>query len=127
MRNASTSAKVAGAIAAQLNLPVTTNGPHYPPADSVRGRVLGRLIRGSLLTSGDVWRELSSSRLASTIHQLKGFGWLIHSHRITVRTRDSGRDARISEYWLDSAQRKTIGDEGRNYAHQTALFDSKGI
>lgn len=115
---------VAGAIRGQLDRDITTRTPHYPPADSVRGRVLGRLLRGSILTSGDVWRELSASRLAATIYQLRhDFGWDIHSHRIRVRTRDNGRDALISEYWLDSQQRRAIGEEGKTFVRSTTLAE----
>lgn len=115
---------VAGAIRGQLDRDITTRKPHYPPAHSVRGRVLGRLLRGSILTSGDVWRELSASRLAATIYQLRHeFGWDIHSHRIRVRTRDNGRDALISEYWLDSRQRREIGEEGKKFVRLTTLAE----
>lgn len=123
MKNAEHAVNVPGAINRQLNRDITTFVPHYPPADSVRGRVLGRLIRGAMMTSGDAWRDLSTSRLAATIHQLRQFGWQINSHLIIVRTRDHGRDARISEYWLDAAQRKTLGEAGRKYADLASQFE----
>lgn len=117
---------VAGAVRAQLNREVTTRNVQFPPAESVRGRVLGRLLRGSILTSGDVWREFSSSRLAGTIYQLRrDFGWDIRSHRIRVRTRDNGRDALISEYWIESEQRYLAGEKGRRYAAQTASLEER--
>lgn len=97
MKNASDAIlHVSGAIRAQLNRPITTAIPQFPPAESVRGRVLGRLLRGRMMTNGDVWRELSASRLAATVYQLRReFGWDIRSHRIRVRTRDNGRLAQI--------------------------------
>lgn len=126
MSSASHRARVAGAIAAQLNRPVTTQNLSYPPHKSVRGRVLGRLLRGRMMTNGDVWRELSASRLAATIYQLRReFGWDIRSHRIRVRTRDNGRDALIAEYWIDAEQRNDAGELGRKYAAQTAALEER--
>lgn len=126
MSSASHRARVAGAIAAQLNRPVTTQNLSYPPANSVRGRVLARLLRGRMMTNGDVWRELSASRLAATIYQLRrDFGWDIRSHRIRVRTRDNGRDALISEYWINAEQRNVAGEVGRKYAAQTGALEAR--
>ena len=117
---------VAGAVRAQLNREVTTRNVQFPPAESVRGRVLGRLLRGRMMTNGDVWRELSASRLAATIYQLRReFGWDIRSHRIRVRTRDNGRDALISEYWIDAEHRYLAGEKGRRYAAQTAALEER--
>lgn len=119
--------RVAGALITQLDRRATTQKPQYPPAESVRGRVLGRLLRGSILTSGDIWRELSSSRLAATIYQLRHeFGWNIHSQRTRVRTRDHGREALISEYWVDLRQRREVGEEGKEFVRLTALLEKQG-
>lgn len=117
---------VAGAIRAQLDSPITTAVPQFPACESVRGRVLGRLLRGRMMTNGDVWRELSASRLAATVYQLRHeFGWDIRSHRIRVRTRDNGRDALISEYWIDAEQRNLAGERGQKYAAQTVALEER--
>ncbi len=125
MSCASAVKNLAGAIGAQLDTGITTPTPHYPPADSVRGRVLGRLIRGAMMTTGDAWRDLSTSRLAAVVHHLRQCGWAIQSHSIIVRTKDHGRDARIAEYWLDAAQRKTLGEAGRKYADLASQFERR--
>jgi len=88
----------------------------YPEASSVKGRVLGALLRGEHLTHLDCWRRFGSSRLAHHVHMLRRHGWPVQMAEIMVRTSDAGRPATIGEYYLDADAIAKAGDTGKDYA-----------
>ncbi|MCZ2112656.1 MAG: helix-turn-helix domain-containing protein [Anaerolineae bacterium] len=90
----------------------------YPAASAVKGRVLGALLRGELLTHADCWRRLGSSRLAHHVHVLRRAGWPVKAMETIVRTSDAGRPATIAEYFLDQTVIEEVGEEGQRYAEQ---------
>lgn len=89
---------------------------YYPSCQSVRGRILGRLLRGQKLTNRDTWLAMSASRLPADVHVLIGRGWNIQAERIEVTTADAGRKAHPSRYWLDPKGIAVAGEEGKRFA-----------
>jgi len=94
----------------------TTYPFSYPEPPSVKGRVLGALLRGERLTHLDCWRRFGSSRLAHHVHMLRRHGWPVQMAEIMVRTSDAGRPATIGEYYLNANTIAEAGDAGQNYA-----------
>ena len=90
----------------------------YPAAEAVKGRVLGALLRGELLTHLDCWQRFGSSRLAHHVHALRRAGWPVQMFETTVRTSDAGRAAQIGEYFLNADSIAEAGEEGQRYAEQ---------
>jgi len=90
----------------------------YPAAEAVKGRVLGALLRGELLTHLDCWRRFGSSRLSHHVWALRRLGWPVQMFETTVRTSDAGRPATIAEYFLDQTVIEEVGEEGQRYAEQ---------
>lgn len=74
----------------------------YPTAGSMRASILGALLAGRSLTSGDVWREFGASRLAAEVHTLRRMGWPIVAEETLVVCRQ-GRRARVACYSLPKA------------------------
>lgn len=96
----------------------------YPAPNTVRGRILGRFLRGQKLTNKDTWLAMSASRLPADVHVLCSRGWNIHSERIEVTTADAGRKAHPSRYWLDQQDIADAGEEGQRFAesaHQAEI------
>jgi len=88
----------------------------YPAAEAVKGRVLGALLRGELLTHLDCWRRFGSSRLSHHVWALRRLGWPVQMLETTVRTSDAGRAAQIGEYFFDHSIIIEAGMEGQVYA-----------
>lgn len=88
----------------------------YPNVESVRGRILGALLRGDRLTQQDTLRRFSDFRLAAQVEALRKSGWAIVTKMIDVGTRDAGRKAEIAEYHLPAEVVAAAGDIGRHYA-----------
>jgi len=97
----------------------------YPAAEAVKGRVLGALLRGELLTHADCWRRLGSSRLAHHVHVLRRAGWPVKAMETIVRTSDAGRPATIAEYFLDQTVIEEVGEEGQQYARECAAVEAQ--
>lgn len=95
----------------------------YPAAEAVKGRVLGALLRGELLTHLDCWCRFGSSRLAHHVHVLRRAGWPVKSMETIVRTSDAGRPATIAEYFLDRSVIEEAGDAGQRYAAEAAAVE----
>lgn len=95
----------------------------YPPPETVRGRVLGSLLRGERMTSLDCWRRFGSSRLSGHVHVLRGLGWPIQTEESTVTTSDAGRAAQIGEYFLNADSIAEAGTEGQVYAATCASIE----
>lgn len=92
--------------------------PSYPPPETVRGRVLGSLLRGERLSSLDCWRRFGSSRLSGHIHVLRALGWPIDTTERTVTTSDAGRPATVAFYSLAADTIAEAGAAGQRFAEQ---------
>lgn len=90
----------------------------YPPPETVRGRVLGSLLRGERLTGLDCWRRFGSSRLSAHIHVLRALGWPIDTTERTVTTSDAGRPATVAFYSLAADTIAEAGEAGQRFAEQ---------
>ena len=95
----------------------------YPAAEAVKGRVLGALLRGELLTHLDCWRRFGSSRLSHHVWALRRLGWPVQMLETTVRTSDAGRAAQIGEYFFDHSTITEAGTEGQVYAATCASIE----
>jgi hypothetical protein len=84
--------------------------------DTVKGRVLGALLRGELLSHLDCWRRFGSARLAHHVHVLRRAGWPVQMMETTVRTSDAGRAAQIGRYFLNADTVTEAGEAGRTFA-----------
>lgn len=87
----------------------------YPPADTVKGRVLADLLSGMYITHRDVWLRHGSSRAAHHVYVLRReCGWPIQVEPLDVPTSD-GRTAHIAQYWLPAETIRDVGTAGREY------------
>lgn len=99
----------------------TANNFHrqfYPGAESVRGRILGALLRGDRLTQQDTLRRFSDFRLAAQVEALRKSGWAIVTAMIDVGTRDAGRKTEVARYHLTDEAIQAEGEIGRQFAAQ---------
>jgi len=94
----------------------------YPPAGSVKGRVLGLLLQGERLTHRDCWLRFASSRLAHHIYILRSIGWPVAMLEKSVSTTDAGRSAMVGEYWLPASVIQAAGCTGVEYARRCAAI-----
>lgn len=94
-------------------------GAIYPPAGTVKGRVLGSLLRGEHLTHLDCWRRFHSSRLGHHVWALRRAGWDIRMCERRVVTGDHGRRATIGEYFMDRETIERAGEGGREFGAAT--------
>jgi len=88
---------------------------YYPKPASVRGRILGALLRGDRLTQLDALHRFGNFRLAADVEVLRRHGWPIRTDEIEVRTSDAGRRACVAEYKLEPAGIAMAGEEGQRY------------
>lgn len=95
----------------------------YPAAEAVKGRVLGALLNGEILTHLDCWKRFGSSRLAHHVHVLRRMGWSIMAEVVTVKTSDAGRQASIAYYALPTCVIAEAGEAGRQYADRCAASE----
>lgn len=90
---------------------------YLPNPESVRGRILGALLRGEALTQQDALRRFSNFRLAADIHVLKHHhGWEINKEWIVVLTKDAGRKSEVARYSMSSEAIADAGEEGQKFA-----------
>ena len=101
------------------------NSPVFPSPLSVKGRVLGSLLRGERLTHFDCWRRFGSSRLSGHVHVLRGIGFNIQMADETVLTSDAGRPATIGIYFLTEETIADVGEYGQQYAADCARFEQE--
>jgi len=101
----------------------TTPAFSYPAPTSVKGRVLGALLRGERLTHLDCWRRFGSARLSHHIYCLRGSDWPVQMVEETVTTSDAGRPASIGIYSLDPAVIEAAGERGQEYAEACARVE----
>lgn len=88
----------------------------YPSPESVKGRVLGALIRGERLTHKDCWLRFGSSRLSHHVYELRRSGWPVSMEEINVTTSDAGRTAVIGLYSLPADAIRQAGEGGQDYS-----------
>lgn len=95
---------------------MNTTSLYFPSCKSVRGRILGALLRGDSLTQQDALRRFSSFRLAADVEVLRKRGWVIDTEMVDVITRDSGRKSEVGRYSMPSDAITAAGDFGSQYA-----------
>ena len=105
--------------------PVALTAPTFPSPHSVKGRVLGALLRGDRLTHLDCWRRFGSARLSHHIYVLRGIGWSVEMIEETVTTSDAGRAATIGIYLLRAEAISQAGEEGQRYATECARIEAE--
>lgn len=88
---------------------------YYPRVESVRGRVLGALLRGDRLTQLDALHRFGNFRLAADIEVLRRHGWQIRTEETEVFTSDAGRRACVAEYRMEPAAIVMAGEDGQHY------------
>jgi hypothetical protein len=101
---------------ARPQIETTSRQFSYPAPGSVKGRVLGALLRDERLTHWDCWRRFASARLAHHIHVLRRYGWPVQMVETTVQTSDAGRAATIGEYFLSADLINEAGENGQRFA-----------
>lgn len=98
----------------------------YPHPSSVKGRVLGALLRGGeSLTHLDCWRRFGSSRLSHHVFMLRNAGWPVEMVEKTVATSDGGRTASIGEYFLPADIIAASGERGQRYAAECERINAE--
>lgn len=100
---------------------------NYPDHSTVKGRVLGALLRGERLTHLDCWRRLGSARLSHHIYILRGGkagnDWPVEMIEIDATTTDAGRHATIGEYYLPAEVIAEAGELGQKYAEECSKVE----
>lgn len=96
----------------------------YPRPQSVKGRVLGALLKRDRLTHLDCWHRFGSARLAHHIYVLRGLGWKVEMVEETVSTSDAGRAATIGVYFLTDEVIAKAGERGQQYAAECARIEA---
>jgi len=97
----------------------------YPKACSVKGRVLGALLRGERLTHLDCWKRFGSARLSHHVYVLRGMGWPVEMAEMMVSTSDAGRLAAIGEYRLTTSTIQQAGEIGRKFSDACACIEAE--
>ena len=97
----------------------------FPAPASVKGRVLGALLRREELTHLDCWRRFGSSRLAHHVLVLRKAGWPVRMVESEVKTSDAGRQATIGRYSLPVDAIDGAGEPGTQYAAVTARIEAE--
>jgi hypothetical protein len=96
---------------------------YYPSCESVRGRILGALLRGDSLTQQDALRRFSNFRLAADVEALRKRGWVIDTGMIDVTTRDAGRKSEVGRYTMPTDTIAAAGEFGSQYAESARLVE----
>jgi hypothetical protein len=86
----------------------------FPPAHTVKGRILADLLVGRRITPARAWVEHGSSRLAAVVHVLKRDGWPVLAGSVEVQTAD-GRTAHVAQYHLSEASIVFAGEAGARF------------
>lgn len=99
----------------------------YPSPQTVKGRVLGALLRGGgeRLTHYDCWRRFGSARLSHHAYILRSSGWPVQMIEETVTTSDAGRPATIGVYFLTPESITDAGERGQKYAAECARIEAE--
>jgi len=97
----------------------------FPDPYSVKGRVLGALLRGERLTHLDCWRRFGSSRLSHHVYCARRSGWPVGMLEEDVKTSDADRTATIGVYFLEPEAIHETGERGQRYAALTARIEAE--
>lgn len=89
---------------------------YYPSSESVRGRILGAMLRGDSLTQQDALIRFSNFRLAADVEVLRKRGWVINTEMVDVTTRDAGRKSEVGRYSIPADVITAAGEFGSKYA-----------
>lgn len=117
--NASNSGQAVGALRIEQS-----NAILFPDPHSVKGRVLGALLRAEHITHKDCWLRFGSSRLSHHIHVLRRHhGWPVAMEWVDVTTFDAGRKAEIGRYSLPDNAIAIAGELGQRYAAETLRIE----
>jgi hypothetical protein len=104
----------------------TTPAFCYPDPHTVKGRVLGALLRREQQTHFDCWRRFGSARLSHHVYCLRrGLGWPVEMDERQVTTSDAGRPATIGVYYLDPDVIAEAGERGQEYAAECARIEAE--
>jgi hypothetical protein len=95
-----------------------TSEHNHPNPKTVRGRVLGALLRGEHITHWDCWKRFGSARLSHHIYSLRADFWPVDMVEINVSTNDAGRAATIGLYSLHQDVIAAAGERGQRYAEE---------
>lgn len=90
--------------------------PHFPKPATVRGRILGALLRGEALTQHESLRRYGDFRLAAHVDALRKRGWNIATEMIDVLTHDAERHAEVARYSMQKTDIDQAGEVGREFA-----------
>ena len=96
---------------------------NYSSPSTVKGRVLGALLRGERITHLDCWKRFGSSRLSHHAYSLKHDGWPVQMIEQTVTTSDAGRAASIGTYFLTAEVIEAAGERGQQFAQECAQVE----
>lgn len=97
----------------------------YPDPHTVKGRVLGALLRSERLTHLDCWVRFGSARLSHHVYRLRHAGWSVKMDERSVSTTDAGRHATIGIYHLNPDAIAEAGEAGQLYADQAAKIEGE--
>lgn len=95
----------------------------YPSADTVRGRILGSLLRHQSLTQKEAMIRFGSFRLAADVEVLRRRGWPIHTDIVMVTTSDAGRRSEVARYSLPTDSIEQAGKFAQDYAETCRLVE----
>ena len=125
MNNAATNDNAHGDLVDIGTTQSTQRRLFYPSAHSVKGRVLGALLRNERLTHLDCWRRFGSARLSHHIYVLRGIGLPVEMIEKTVTTSDAGRPATIGIYFLKPETIAEAGERGQQYAAECSKIEQE--
>ena len=100
-----------------LNVPpFDVNQLSIPSPDTVKGSVLGAMLRGERISHKECWWRFGSARFSHHIYMLRRARWPVQMIEQIVTTSDAGRAASIGIYFLDLKVIADAGQRGHNYA-----------
>ena len=97
----------------------------FPSPSAVKGRVLGALLAGEIITHLDCWRRFGSARLAHHAYVLRGIGWPVQMEERTVTTSDGRRSAIIGNYFLPRETIAAAGERAQTFAAECARINAE--
>lgn len=96
----------------------------FPKPETVKGRVLGAMLRGDELTVLDCLRRFGSDRLPHHVWSLKKHDcWSVTKNDRTVTTSDAGRKEVVTAYSLSPSVVSAAGEFGQRYAEETLRIE----
>lgn len=91
----------------------------YPRIDTLKARVLARLLRGDSVTHRSFDQESHTYRLSAPIFELRADSWPIATSWMVCDTKDPcGRVARYGIYDMPAETIQAAGAEGRDFTRR---------